>query len=213
MLSFRAAALLLFAAASLPALAQNVTLNGRMGERALLVIDGQARTVAVGSTVAGVKLLQWAGDDAKVEINGRALLLTPGTPVSMGGGGGGSGGGRSIVLPMSQGGHFMGNGAINGRAARFMVDTGATVVAISAADADRMGLNYRNGQRGMVNTANGPATAYRVNLNSVRVGDVEVYNVDAVVMPAPMDYVLLGNSFLGRFSMQRDNDTLRLEKK
>jgi aspartyl protease family protein len=212
MLSSRAAALLLFGAASLPALAQNVTLNGRMGERALLVIDGQARTVALGSAVAGVKLLQWAGDDAKVEINGRALLLTPGTPVSMGGGGDG-GGGRSIVLPMSPGGHFMGNGAINGRAARFMVDTGATVVSISAADADRMGLNYRNGQRGMVNTANGPATAYRINLNSVRVGDVEVYNVDAVVMPAPMDYVLLGNSFLGRFSMQRDSDTLRLEKK
>jgi aspartyl protease family protein len=212
MLSFRAGALLMLAAASPPAFAQNVTLNGRMGERALLVIDGQARTVAVGSTVAGVKLLQWAGDDAKVEINGRALLLTPGTPVSMGGGGG-EGGGRSIVLPMSPGGHFMGNGAINGRAARFMVDTGATVVSISAADADRMGLNYRNGQRGMVNTANGPATAYRINLNSVRLGDVEVYNVDAVVMPAPMDYVLLGNSFLGRFSMQRDSDTLRLEKK
>jgi aspartyl protease family protein len=192
--------------------AQNVTLNGRMGDRALLIIDGQARTVAVGSTVAGVKLLQWAGDDAKVEVAGRALLLTPGTPVSMGSSGGG-GGGRSIVLPMSTGGHFMGSGSINGRAVRFMVDTGATVVALSAADADRIGLDYRKGPPGYVNTANGTAPAYRVNLNSVRLGDVEVYNVDAVVIPAPMDHVLLGNSFLGRFQMQRDNDSMRLEKR
>jgi aspartyl protease family protein len=196
----------------MPALAQNVTLNGRMGDRALLVIDGQARTVAVGATVGGVKLLQWAGDDARVEVNGKAQLLTPGTPVSMGGGAGG-GGGRSIVLPMSQGGHFIGSGAINGRVVRFMVDTGATVVALSAADAQRIGLDYLKGPRGHVTTANGIATAYRVNLNSVRVGDVEVYNVDAVVLPAPMEFVLLGNSFLQRFSLQRDNDTLRLEKR
>lgn len=209
----RATLPLLLAVACTGAFGQNVTLNGRMGDRALLIIDGQARTVAVGSTVAGVKLLQWAGDDAKVEVNGRALLLAPGTPVSMGGAGGGGGGGRSIVLPMSTGGHFMGNGSINGRAVRFMVDTGATVVALSAADADRIGLDYRKGPVGYVNTANGTAPAYRVNLNSVRLNDVEVYNVDAVVIPAPMDHVLLGNSFLGRFQMQRDNDSMRLEKR
>lgn len=209
----RTALPLLLAVACATSFAQNVTLNGRMGDRALLIIDGQARTVAVGSTVAGVKLLQWAGDDAKVDVNGRVLLLTPGTPVSMGSSGGGGGGGRSIVLPMSTGGHFMGNGSINGRAVRFMVDTGATVVAMSAADADRIGLDYRKGPPGYVNTANGTAPAYRVNLNSVRLGDVEVYNVDAVVIPAPMDHVLLGNSFLGRFQMQRDNDSMRLEKR
>ena len=91
--------------------------------------------------------------------------------------------------------------------------TGATVVALSAADADRIGLDYRKGPPGYVSTANGTAPAYRVNLNSVRLGDVEVYNVDAVVIPAPMDHVLLGNSFLGRFQMQRDNDSMRLEKR
>ena len=57
------------------------------------------------------------------------------------------------------------------------------------------------------------AVTHRVSLGSVRVGDVTVYNVDATVVPAPMEHVLLGNSFLGRFQMRRDNDVLRLERR
>ena len=96
---------------------------------------------------------------------------------------------------------------------RFLVDTGATQVAIGQAEADRLGLAYRSAPRGFTNTANGQVPIWKVSLGVVRVGEVQVYNVDAVVLPAPMPYVLLGNSFLTRFQMKRENDTLTLAKR
>ena len=81
------------------------------------------------------------------------------------------------------------------------------------AEADRLGIDYTNGQRGMTNTANGAVPAYRVSLSAVRIGDVQVYNIEATVLPAPMPFVLLGNSYLDRFQMRRENDRLTLEKK
>ena len=91
-----------------------------------------------------------------------------------------------------------------------MVDTGASVVALSQTDAERIGLAWRDAPRAVTQTANGTVPVHRINLNSVRVGEVEVTQIDAIVMPAQMPYVLLGNSFLARFRMQRDNDLLRL---
>jgi len=193
--------------------AQNVTFNGRMGDRALLVIDGQPRTVALGASVSGVRLLGLGTDDAKVEFGGRSVLLRQGSPVNLGGMAAAGGGGQEIVLSAGLGGHFLAQGSINGKAARFMVDTGATAVAIGQADADRMGLNYRDARPVPMSTANGVVPGYVVNLTSVRIGDVDTYNVRAVVIPAPMDHVLLGNTFLSRFQMKRDNDTMRLEKR
>jgi aspartyl protease family protein len=60
-------------------------------------------------------------------------------------------------------------------------------------------------------TANGPVTVQVLTLNAVRVGEVELNNVNAIVLPSPMPYVLLGNSWLGRFQMRRENDIMRLE--
>ena len=134
-----------------------------------------------------------------------------GAPVSVKGSG--STGGTRIILNMGMGGHFLTQGQINGRAANFMVDTGATSIAIGKADADRMGLRYQDGIPTMVGTANGTAPAYRITLTSVRVQDVEVYNVEALVLGVPMSHVLLGNSFLNRFQMKRENDQLTLDKR
>ena len=77
----------------------------------------------------------------------------------------------------------------------------------------RLGIDYAKGQRGIANTANGQVVAHRVSLGTVRVGDVTVYNVDATIVPAQMDHLLLGNSFLSRFQMRRENDTLTLDKR
>lgn len=193
--------------------AQTVSMSGRLGDKALLVIDGSPRTVAVGATVQGVKLVSVNADGSVVELGGkRYTVLMGGTPVSLGAGGGSSGGSR-VVLTAGPGGHFVTGGAINGRMVEFMVDTGATTVAMSAADADRIGLKYRDGQRGMAHTAGGMVPVYRVSLTSVRVGEVIVYGVDATVVQAPMPFVLLGNSFLGRFQMTRINDMLTLDKR
>ena len=194
--------------------AQGVSFAGAMGTKALLVIDGQPHTLAVGQSAMGVTLLQLSGDLARVQRGADIAELRLGAaPARLAGTTQPGHGAQQIVLPVGLGGHFTAAGAINGRPVRFMVDTGATVVALSQADAERIGLAWRDAPRVVTHTANGAVPVHRVNLTSVRVGEVEVSHVEAVVVPAAMPYVLLGNSFLGRFQMVRDNDLLRLEKR
>jgi aspartyl protease family protein len=192
--------------------AQTVTLSGSMGDKALLVIDGTPRMVSVGATVQNVKLVSVGANEAVIELGGKRLpLQLGGSPVNLGQGGDGSG--TRIVLSAGPGGHFVTSGTINGRSVQFLVDTGATYVSMSQQDAERIGLDYKGARRGMMGTANGNVPVHLVTLNAVRVNDVMVYNVDAVIMPAAMDMVLLGNSFLSRFAMTRENDRLTLERR
>jgi aspartyl protease family protein len=193
------------------AAAQSVQLAGQMGRKALLVIDGQTVTLGVGETRLGVTLKALDGQQAQVEWGGRTSTLNVGgAPVSVGRGAGGVGG-RSIVLPVGPGGHFVALGQINGRPVQFMVDTGATVIGLGVAEAEQIGLDYKSGRRVMMNTANGQAPGYLVTLSAVTLGEVTVANVAAVVTPSSMPYVLLGNSFLSRFQMRRENDVMRLD--
>jgi aspartyl protease family protein len=214
--ALRAASTLLavavFAALSAGAQAQTVSMSGSLGDKALLVIDGTPRTVGTGSTVQGVKLIRVSNSEALVEVAGQRRTLTLGGQVNIGVADS-PGGGTTIVLSADSGGHFWANGTINGKSVRFVVDTGATNVSMSQSQAERLGLDYRSGQRGISNTANGQVQAYRVPLTSVRIGEVEVYNVAATIVPVTMDYVLLGNSFLTRFQMKRENDTLTLVRR
>ena len=196
------------------AFAQSVTLAGSMGAKALLVIDGQPHTLSVGQSAMGVTLLQLGDGQAQVQRGGNvATLRLGGAPARLTGTPTAATSAQEIVLPVGLGGHFMAGGAINGRPVQFMVDTGATVVAISQTEAERIGLAWRDAPRAVTQTANGAVPVHRVSLSAVRVGEVEVANVDAIVMPAQMPYVLLGNSFLSRFQMRRDNDVLRLERR
>ena len=207
------AAAALFAGAAAAQAADSVMLTGTIGSRAILIVNGAPpKTVAVGETFQGVRLVSLQGEQAVVESGGKRATLRMDTPVSIGGGGG-SGGGNRIVLPADSRGHFMTQGAINGRPVTFMLDTGATTVALSAADAQRIGLDYSKGQRVQMSTANGVAMGYKLRLQSVRVGDVEVYDIDAIVSQQPMPFVLLGNSFINRFSMRRDADQMVLENR
>jgi aspartyl protease family protein len=210
---WRVAAGLACALAGAAAGAQTVSLGGSLGNNALLVIDGKPRHVAVGSTVQGVRLISVSGNDALVEVGGKRLALQLGAAQVNLGGVQSEGGGKQIVLTAGTGGHFVTSGSINGKSVRFMVDTGATSIALGQDEAERIGLDYKSGQRGYSSTANGPVPVYRANLASVRIGDVMVYNVDAIVSPAPMPYVLLGNSYLGRFQMRRENDRMTLDKR
>ena len=193
------------------AAAQTVSMGGSLGSNALLVIDGKARTVAVGTTVEGIRLVSVTGNEAVVELKGKRVLLRLGDAQVNLGGKASEGGGKQIVLTAQGGGHFHANGAINGQSVRFMVDTGATLVAMDKYEAERLGVDYKNGRRGMTRTANGDVPVYAAKLASVRIGDVMVYNVDAAVLPTPMPYILLGNSFLTRFQMKRENDVMTLD--
>ena len=182
--------------------------------KALLVIDGQPQTLAVGASARGVTLRRLGDGEAEVEVGGQVRQLRLGAaPSRVGTGGGATEGSGSIVLPMGSGGHFSAAGSINGKQVTFLVDTGATSVALSQSEANRIGLDWKRGRPGMSHTANGTVPVYAVNLTSVRVGDVEIANVAGVVVPSDMPMVLLGNSFLNRFNMRRDNDVMRLEKK
>lgn len=193
---------------------RRVALAGSMGSQALLTIDGGApRVVAVGGTLAGVKLVSLAGGEAVVEVDGERRTLRLGASAVHAGGAPSRGGGSVITLAGDARGHFVGTGQINGRSISFLIDTGATTVALDREEAERIGLAYKDGQRVQMQTANGVAIGYVVTLNSVRIGDVEIYNVAAVVQPSPMPFILLGNSFLTRFQMRRDNDTLTLTKR
>lgn len=203
-------------ALALPAFAQSpsLALSGVSGNRALIVIDGAPpKFLGTGQAHAGVKLLSVSGDSATVEVNGqRQTLQVGGAPVSVGKGRAG-GGGQRVVLTADARGHFVPEGQINGKSVKFLVDTGATAVALGAAEANRINLKFEHGQRIQMNTANGVSNGYLIRLESVRVGDVVAYDVDAVVSPQAMPYVLLGNSFLNRFQMQKNNDQLTLEKR
>ena len=194
------------------AFAAEVTLVGLIGAKAIVVIDGGApRTLAPGQkTAEDVLLLGTEKDAASFEIGGKKKTLRMGQAYSAATGAGK----QSVTLSADTRGHFVTTGSINGGSVRFLVDTGATFVSLPAAEAGRLGINYRQGQRGQMQTANGVAVAYRVKLDSVKVGDVEVSNVDALVGENDaMGVTLLGMSFLNRMEMKRDGQSMTLTKR
>lgn len=210
-LTLRLAAALLAATGLPAAYAQSVALAGILGGKALLVVDGSApRSVAPGGSHMGVRVVSVGRDGVVLEVAGaqRAIQLGE-SPVSIGG----SAAGQRIVLKADARGHFINSGFINGRVMQYMVDTGATTVAIGRPDAQRMGLKFEQGQPVMMNTANGTAQGWRMRLESVRVGDVELRSVDAIVTAEAMPYVLLGNSFLREFHMNRSGDEMVLQRR
>lgn len=205
---------LVAACLSAPARAQSVALSGILGPKALLVVDGgEPRAVAPGEVHRGVRVVSAQGDSAVLEIAGqRQTMRVGGSPVSVGKAAG-LGGGTRIVLTAGSGGHFVAQGQINARPVQFFVDTGATTIGISVADADRIGLPYKQGKAVQLSTANGYINGWNVRLGSVRLNDVEVFDVEAVVTPNNLPFVLLGNSFLTRFQMTRTNEQMVLEKR
>jgi aspartyl protease family protein len=118
-----------------------------------------------------------------------------------------------VTLAAGPGGHFVGEGAVNGQAIRFLVDTGATSIALPASFAQRAGIDFRRGEPGLSSTANGLVPVYRVNLDSVRLGAIELQSVEAMVFEAGLDTALLGMSFLNRLEMRREGDTMTLTRR
>lgn len=214
--AWRAVAVVFLASIASVAWSQSVALSGVAGGKALVVIDGASpRFLSAGQSHQGVKVVSVQGESATVEVGGEKRLLRVGeAPVSVGRGGASPGdGGQRIVLTADGQGHFMSSGLINGKTVQFMVDTGATNVILSEADAKRINLAFDKGQRVSVSTANGQVLGHMLRLQSVKVGDVQVYDVPAIVLPQTMPFVLLGNSFLTRFQMLRQNDQMTLERR
>lgn len=208
-----ALAMLLAAAWLLPAQAQTVVLTGVLGKRALLMVDGGGpRTLAEGESWRGVTVLSVARDQAQLDIGGqRVTVLLGASPANALGGV--AAGSQRIVLQADGRGHFTGQGRINGQLMQFMVDTGASTLAIGAPEADRLGIAYREGRPVRLSTANGVAQGWAIQLASVRIGETHLVGLDAVVVPMAMPYVLLGNNVLARFQMTRTQEQMVLERR
>ena len=198
---------------AVPAHAINVSVIGLTTGKAVLVIDGtKPRTVSVGqTTLGGVKLISADTNSAVVEIMGQRQTLLMGQSLSLAP----PAGTGTITLFADSGGHFYATATINDKGpTRFLVDTGASMVTMNEDDAKRVGINFLKGEPVVIVTANGPANAYRVKLDSIRIGNIALNNVDAIVAESGKLHIgLLGMSFLNRVSMKRDGDSMTLTKR
>jgi aspartyl protease family protein len=180
------------------------------GSSAEMAIDGSAPiTIGVGETIEGVTLISADRRGAVVQVDGVKKTL----PLVSYRGPTREGAGDTITLRADKAGHFLAEGSINGRRVFFVVDTGATTVAVSRADAERIGIDYRNGKPILVETANGTARAWRVTLDSVSIGGTTVHDVVGDVTDSSMSVALLGMTFLNHFDMQRQGATLVLRRR
>jgi aspartyl protease family protein len=191
--------------------ATDVVLVGLFPNRALVQINGGApRMLSLGQApVDGVSLLAVARDSATLQIDGRRQTLAMG----QGNHGASAAAGSTVTLSADSRGHFSTVGQINGASVRFVVDTGATLVSLSQAEARRLGLDYQQGEPVTLNTANGTVNARKVVLQSVRVGSISVSSVEAVVVDNLNMPTLLGMSFLNRMDMRREGQIMTLTKR
>jgi aspartyl protease family protein len=180
------------------------------GQSADVVIGrGDPVTIEVGDTIEGVKVLKVDRDSAVLSIDGISKTLPLVADPSVGR----VIGRTTVTLSADARGQFSTTGAVNGQSVPFIVDTGATLTTLSRADASRVGLDYHHGKPAVAMTVNGMVRGWRVSLDSVRVGDVTVRDVDAIVVDNDaLPVGLLGMSFLDRFDMHRQGSTLVLRR-
>lgn len=191
--------------------AADIDVVGLFPGKAVLVIEGGApKTYSVGATVAdNVKLVVVNESSAIFEENGKRRTIAFGEHVNRIS----PSGPAQITLQSNGQGHYITQGQINGGTVTMMVDTGASMIALPASDAVRLGINYKKGQIAYVNTANGAVPSYRVTLNTVKVGDIEMNQVPALVQEAGLPIILLGMSFLNRTDMRSENGQLMISKR
>ena len=196
---------------SAEAQATSVSVIGLFKDKAIVSIDGgKPRTLSAGETVQGVKLISANSEGASFEVDGKRRSLAMGQSFA---GGSRTDQRASISLTADVRGHFAAAGSINGYPVNFLVDTGATSIAINAAEAKRMGLDYKAGQAVGVGTAVGVVPAWRVTFNTVKVGDITVNQVDGLVVESGLNVPLLGMSFLNRMEMKRDGQIMTLTQR
>ena len=190
-----------------------IAVQALFGGKAIVMIDGQRRTLARGQTSPeGVKLITADSKQAVFEIDGVQRTYEPGGAISL-----------TYAKPAhveekvyaDERGMFRSVGTINGRTVRFLLDTGATTVAMNKSQAKQLGVDYRmTGERVIVSTASQNVRGYRVRLKSVSLGRIRQNNVEAMVIdgdhPGP---ILLGMSFLGNLKVEKSGDVMKIRKR
>lgn len=198
-----------------PGLAQatEVAVAGLFPGKAVLVIDGgRPTTVGVGQrTRGGVKVVSVQGEQVVVEIDGARETLRLGQRVVKSAA---TTEAPTVNLTADSRGHFLASGSINGAPMRFLIDTGASMVALSRSDAERARIDYlKHGRPSMSQTANGLVRTWIVKLAEINLAGVSLHQVDAAVHDSELPVALLGMSVLNRMEMQRAGDSLTLRKR
>lgn len=193
--------------------ATEVTVAGLFSGKAMVSINsGKYHVMAAGETSPeGVELISCDSKTAVLEIDGKRQNLGMGKGASIPSAEGG--GNQRAVLTADSQGHFFTTGSIDGASTRMVVDTGASMVSMGKDEAKRLGISYLSGKRGAVSTANGVVPAYHVTLDTVRVGNLTLNQVDGLVQESSMPFVLLGMSFLKRLEIKQDGTNMTLLKK
>ena len=189
--------------------ADSITVKGLFANAALLIIDGEQVLLKKGKSHQGVTLIEATSRDALLEINGQRQRVGLSKQV---GGNYQATTSRMVRVARQEGGHHWVRGEINGRSVDFVVDTGASNIAMGASTAKNLGIDYESGERGYVNTANGVSEVRWVTLAKVSVGAITKYNIRAgVSLNDRLPVVLLGNSFLSLVDLRTEEGVLIME--
>ena len=204
-------AAILIVATQISAAEPMVRVMALFSNKAMLQINGKNHILKKGQKLKGVTLLTANGRAATIRFD-NGLEKTLGLnqsiqqgykkPVT-----------NKMTLYANRSGMFMTGGRINGQTTKFMVDTGATYVALSSTEADKLNLEFKSAPKVKLQTANEVASGWLINLESVKVGEIQVPQVKAVVMEGDTPHVLLGMSFLQHLKMERNGTAMTLEQK
>ncbi|QJD60170.1 TIGR02281 family clan AA aspartic protease [Pseudomonas sp. gcc21] len=190
-----------------------VRVVGLFSGAAVITIDGQRHMLRVGKPgPQGIELLSADSDSARLAINGKPREFRLQKDFSQSSAQPDK---QRVVVPRGQGGHFRIQGSINGHGVPFLIDTGATSVAMNSAHARRLGIDYKlAGTRVGVTTASGIANGYRVQLERIKAGEIELYNIEGMVIEGsyPTE-VLLGMTFLSRLRLVDEGNILVMERR
>jgi aspartyl protease family protein len=193
---------------------QKIAVIALFKDQALVQIDGQKRLLKAGTTSPeGALLVSADSKEAVIEVDGRRQSYRLGQHIAS----------RfktakaqaTVRLWPDPAGMYSAQGSINGYPVQFLIDTGATEVAMNKHEARRLGIDYRaTGIEAATATASGIARSFQVTLKEVRVGDIAVAAVPASVIDGDFPkQLLLGNSFLNHVEMRRDGEMMELRKK
>lgn len=199
---------------TLPAIAADkVSVLALFADKAMLGINGKNHLLGIGeSSPEGIRLISANPRMAVIEIDGQQRQLKPGgtvqsnyAPRAV----------REMHISRNNQGAYSAHGSINGRAVSFLVDTGASSVAMSAKTARRLGIPYRlTGRPARIHTASGQVEGYQVDLDKVQLGELVLRDVQGVVIEADAPaQVLLGMSFLNRLDMRNSGNIMVLRSR
>ena len=206
--------LLLFLVFALPALAvQDIRVVALFSNKVMAEIDGKRTLLKVGEPTAdGVELISSDFEEAVIRVNDQQATFNLSDRVSSS---------FSVtrapeaLIKRHISGAYVTTGSINGQRVEMMVDTGATAVALSENEAKRLNIPYnKKGIETKVQTASGISVAWQLQLDSVKIGGIELRGVGAVIVKGDSPkMVLLGMTFLGQLEMNNEGSLMVIRQR